>query len=341
MKFRVYKRGGSPYYQLDVSIELPDGKRRRVRESLDVKDYATAKMKGKIRARELQQSPDEETITIAEFKEEYLIYCKDNKGREQFLNERSILKRLVEHFPSMLMRNLNSRLADQFITSLRKPKLEHGKEVQLSSASVNSYIRFFRSIFNTAIRWNYITTNPFVGAKHLPVQMEPPRILSIREISSIMTTTQHHLPHLVPVWEFCLGTGLRRSELIRLKPEDFDFERSIIIVRGKRKKLRWVPMLPQARKIALQRAELQKPFPFTGEYLTKKYMRMARKANVSNTSLHDLRRAYGSYLIYRGISRDVVMKLLGHDDFNTTDTFYFGISDDVIRQINSLAPPGN
>lgn len=131
------------------------------------------------------------------------------------------------------------------------------------------------------------------------------------------------------------GCGLRRSELVGLRLDDYDQSDRSLSVLGKGQKLRVVfvssmvlPLLErwlqirgwasgplflritQVDRVVLKRLSSQAVYRLTA--------RVARIAGVARPSPHDFRRSFVSDLLDRGADLSSVQKLAGHADANTT-----------------------
>jgi integrase len=333
------RRRGKVYF-LDATVD-----NHRIRESLETEDRTVASMRAKIRLRELAGPQTVKDPTVDEFREEYLEYSRAHASVGEVNNRRSALKRLSKEFPGLKLSELSPKIADLFTARLLKPTgkktiVRRGKSIEVdvppvSPGGVNSYVRTLRSALNIALRWKYASVNPFAGIPRMFVQSEPPKVLSRKEIAALMMMTKNHYPEMLDLFNFALVTGLRRSEIVRLQWEDVDLERNILIIRGKRKKLRYVPMLKKARAILESRRIFVRPFIFTADKVTDKFGKVRAMAGVDAT-FHDFRRAFASYCLSCGISREVVQKILGHESFSTTDEFYFGIKPELIERFAAM-----
>jgi integrase/recombinase XerD len=141
--------------------------------------------------------------------------------------------------------------------------------------------------------------------------------------------------------------GLRRSELINLKPGDIDSARGLVIIRqGKGRKDRIVP-LPEKILDNLRiyyRAYRPGTWLFEGQYknsqysptsLTKVLHRAVLKARIAKpVSLHWLRHSYATHLLEQGTDIKVIQELLGHQSTKTTE-IYTHVSTKNIQQIKS------
>jgi integrase/recombinase XerD len=131
------------------------------------------------------------------------------------------------------------------------------------------------------------------------------------------------------------GTGLRRSELVRLDIEDFDSESGVLTIRGKGEQARTAYVIVEARAIldrwlrlrGISPGPMFLPVTKSGHLLTKRLTcegvahilsKRAGIAKVERFSSHDLRRSFVTHLLDAGADLAVVQKLAGHRQISTT-----------------------
>jgi site-specific recombinase XerD len=128
--------------------------------------------------------------------------------------------------------------------------------------------------------------------------------------------------------------GLRRQELIDLKPEDYDAKESEVRVKsGKGGKGRTVPIIPWAAKLLTEYIEKERPSesqvdrlflasngkPLTGDMVGNRVKKACRDAGLKDTfSPHTLRHAFCIYLLRGGAGLRVVNELAGHTKLSAT-----------------------
>jgi integrase/recombinase XerD len=141
--------------------------------------------------------------------------------------------------------------------------------------------------------------------------------------------------------------GLRRSELINLRPTDIDSKRGIVIIRqSKGKKDRIAPLSPKILEMLREYYIGYKPktWLFEGQIENTKYderslsnvlKQALTKSNISKpVSLHWLRHSYATHLLESGTDLRYIQELLGHSSSKTTE-IYTHVSTKSIQQIKS------
>lgn len=301
---------------------------KRIRRSLDTKDKTLARMKSRIMERDLAGIIVKPSTTFEEFKKEYFTWAESIKSPRTIEVERSCMKIFASITKMYKLSELNPHTIDSFIAKITKTN---------SAATANYYIRTLRSIFNTAVRWQSIHTNPFATTKLLRFELSPPRILSRDEIHKIFKYVRTNAQPYLQLYTFYLLTGLRRNEALHLKWQDIDFARNVIIIKHtKGKRFRYVPMLQKVVKLLKSRRGLPQPFTFPIDKVSKTYKNCAVLAGITDTKLHDLRKSFASYLSEAGIAPILVQKWLGHESYRITDEHYIGTTEEQWKSILNL-----
>lgn len=141
--------------------------------------------------------------------------------------------------------------------------------------------------------------------------------------------------------------GLRRSELLNLKPNDIDSKRNIVIIRqSKGKKDRITPLSPKILELLRAYYTIYKPkiFLFEGQksgsiYSEKSLQSVLKqalqKAKINKpVTLHWLRHSYATHLLESGTDLRYIQELLGHNSSKTTE-IYTHVSTKSLQQIKS------
>jgi integrase len=145
-----------------------------------------------------------------------------------------------------------------------------------------------------------------------------------------------------------LYTGMRRSELFKLKWNDVDFDRGFIhIVGPKGKKSQKIPLNDLARELLLnhERPYLNSPYVFPGRNgnqrvdVKHQVNRIKKRADLPKDfrPLHGLRHAYASMLASSGqVDLYTLQKLLTHKSPQMTQR-YAHLRDDALRRASDIA----
>jgi len=150
-----------------------------------------------------------------------------------------------------------------------------------------------------------------------------PRSLSLEEFTKIILRTPKKRFKLA----FGLGffSGLRVSEVVKLKPEDIDFKRRTILIKeSKGGKDRIVP-LPKNMPISYFKLL---PFRYKNvksgsrslQITFMKYLRAA-KLDKKGISFHSLRHSFATRALQQGMPINQVQLLMGHTNLSTTSIY--------------------
>lgn len=156
--------------------------------------------------------------------------------------------------------------------------------------------------------------------------------------------------------EVLFSTGMRISELCKLRKKDIDGSGKIFIM-GKGKKERFVYLTPRAKHflevyLGTRDDKLDALFiPFRGSnskksdkkistnYLQSKIKEYREKLRINvPTSAHSLRHGFATYLAEQGASPAAIQVLLGHESLNTT-TRYVHSSDKFAKETHTKFHP--
>jgi integrase len=123
---------------------------------------------------------------------------------------------------------------------------------------------------------------------------------------------------LVPaVAKFALHTAARQGEILRLRRDQVDVKRRVMILRDtKNGDDRVVPLSKEALDILMERlrapADVPRVFPVTRDSIASAWGRMLKRAAIEDFRFHDLRHEATSRLFERGLSIMEVQRITGH-----------------------------
>lgn len=141
--------------------------------------------------------------------------------------------------------------------------------------------------------------------------------------------------------------GLRRSELLHLKPADIDSKRNIVFIRqSKGRKDRIVPL---SLKILVMLRDYYitynpKTWLFEGQNINEQYSEQSLQSVLKQAlfktkinkpvTLHWLRHSYATHLLESGTDLRYIQELLGHSSSKTPE-IYTHVSTKSLQQIKS------
>ena len=184
---------------------------------------------------------------------------------------------------------------------------------------------------------------------------QQPHILSRRQIQALIQAAPALQDKLVVIIMY--ATGMRVSEVAKLKWQDFDFDRNLIYVRrGKGNADRIVSMPNTFRQNFIQLAELANfegyVFParqigrrnrrYIGRHISTRSLQrliktLAERAAITKrVTPHSFRHAFATHLLENGTDIRFIQKLLGHRNLDTTVIYTKVAKLNVARVTNPL-----
>lgn len=178
-----------------------------------------------------------------------------------------------------------------------------------------------------------------ISEKKLPI------VLSPAEIRQLLASTYNH-KHRVML-SLIYAAGLRRSELLNLRPSDIDGDSGQLFIRaGKGKKDRCIFLSEKSLQMlrTYYKAYRPKTWLFEGEKPGSQYTESSIQ-NVFRTSmkrsgirkpatLHSLRHSFATHLMNSGTDTRIIQELLGHSSIKTTE-IYTHVSTKELKKIKS------
>jgi site-specific recombinase XerD len=198
-------------------------------------------------------------------------------------------------------------------------------EKALSASSINAILSACKSFYDFLLDEGLVKGNPFVSRKlRVKEPDKKPAFLTEEELKKVKEAMETLPRHIELAFETMLWTGLRVSEVASLTGEDVIEEEGRIFLRvrsGKGQKERLVPVMDKEVAWGLLRLSREKG----GEVLfgvkagtLKDYAYKIKRASGVDFHSHRLRHTLATRLLAKGVSIDVVQKVLGHASINTT-----------------------
>lgn len=172
-----------------------------------------------------------------------------------------------------------------------------------------------------------------------------PVVLSEDEVRSILKSVSN-LKHKAIIY-LVYSSGLRVGEVVRLKAEDIDYQRMVLVVRqGKGKKDRVTLLSKLSLEVIKSYREKYRPeewlFPgqnekdhITERTVQKVFENACKAAQIEkDVSVHTLRHSFATHLLEGGTDLRYIQELLGHNSSKTTE-IYTHVSTKSIGRIQS------
>lgn len=237
--------------------------------------------------------------------------------------------------------------------------LVHLSSISLSERTINRKLSSLKSYYKYLLKIGEIERSPAAGLKTLKQYNKVQLPFSEDEMLNLFDMEEMFPDDFVGIrdklmMEMFYQTGMRRSELIQLKPDDVDFAQKQLKVLGKRNKERIIPLsdrlLEEIERYLVFRSHILK----NGEknlFLTEKgkpfYDKLVYNlvnnylSNISTKqkkSPHMLRHSFATHLLNRGADLNAVKELLGHSNLAATQVYTHGSIDQLKKVFNQAHP---
>lgn len=329
-------RDDVPYARVQWADET--GKRRQKEKKADNKSHAHRLIKSMLR--ELDdfgtRSLDTESMTFDQlvdtYQEHHLQPAKYVDGRKvsglrSLHTHKYTIVILKDYFGKRKLRSITYGDLSRF--RLERINTPTKQDRPRSVTTVNRELEVLRNMFNFAYREGWILRNPFTSGPPLiqkSHEKKRERILTPEEEECLLAACTGRKVHLKPIIICALDTGMRRGEILSLSWDDIDMQERLINIKAHHTKTE------QERTLAITN-RLYEELSLLLESPTRKnedrvfgvvnnvkrsFLSACKIAGVDGLRLHDLRHTFATRLIERGIPSEIVSKLLGHNNLNTT-----------------------
>jgi len=215
----------------------------------------------------------------------------------------------------------------------------------LSKTSVARALAALRSLYRWLAQEGVVDQNPaaLVATPKLPKKL--PRVPTIEEVNTVLDSKMQECSAFnqrdLAILELLYGCGIRNSELIGINVDDIRWSNEVVLVRGKGRKERYVPLgesanaavrayLPLRQKILAETkrmAERALLINLRGSRLTTRSVgRIVKQIAVANglspdVHPHTLRHAFGTHMLEEGADLRAIQEMLGHERLSTTQWY--------------------
>lgn len=220
-------------------------------------------------------------------------------------------------------------------------------EKDYSPTSITRKIASLRGFFKWVCANEISPADPTLTLEQPKVPQRLPKVMTMQEINEILNQDLTKIQRVM--LELLYGCGLRVSELVNLKINNYDLKGKFLECTGKGSKDRIVPMGNKAceaiRDYLNERDFLIKKFNLAtkqllindkGKNVTRQevytFIHEQGKKIHKAISPHTLRHSFATHLLENGADLRVVQELLGHSDVSTTQ-LYTHISKKRLKEV--------
>ncbi|MFZ9035840.1 MAG: site-specific tyrosine recombinase/integron integrase [Francisellaceae bacterium] len=224
-------------------------------------------------------------------------------------------------------------LSDSDIKTWIKALSNTGKKAK----TIQRHLSAVRSFLNYLVEQSIIHQNPALKIKAPKAAKMLPKTLDVDEMQSLLDHDFDDSLKIrdVAMLELIYSSGLRLSELIKLKLGDIDRHQKLMHVTGKGNKERILPIGSKAllqldkwlnRRLQFSPQDDHLFVTLKGQKITERQVQKRFEqygALFANKHIHPhmLRHAFASHLLESSKDLTAVQKLLGHSDISTTEIY--------------------
>jgi site-specific recombinase XerD len=215
-----------------------------------------------------------------------------------------------------------------------------------------------RSFFDWGVTVGHLETNPADRLPKVKVAEQQPRAIADKDLGKVLAVIRDKRDALL--FNLLADTGLRVSEALSIRLSDIRLHANQVTVVGKGNRERTVYMnkcrsltllkqflkangwLAKDQETIVEDGLLFRPIeakqrhglpgqPIHYSVVQKSWKRYCAAAGAGDLTIHQLRHTHATQLINDGVRVEVVQKILGHRNLQTTQR-YASVSDETVRK---------
>lgn len=281
-------------------------------------------------------------------------YCERNIGKVTIMNYKRLLKYILPIIGNYKLSKITPYILDDMYSDLFKGV----KEKELSYNSKYDYYKLINVMFNQAVKWEFLSTNPNLKAQKPKKEKVERKFYDIDQAKEFLSCLKNEPIKYKALLTLALDSGARRGEISALRWSDLDFNANTLIIdnslkvvngevdekKPKTNSSNRVIILSEATMEVLKEykewqdnyiKELGSKWKGTDRIFTndvgghmnpstcyKIFCKVTKKYGLEHIRFHDLRHTSASILINNGVNFKAVSERLGHSSINITSEIY-------------------
>ncbi len=256
------------------------------------------------------------------------------------------LQRFQEFLGELTLRDVDRKLLRTFIAGIA----EKGSSKRTQARRVSA----LRTFFAYALTAQWVDHNPMLEIERPKQEQRIPQFLTFEQV--LLLFQQPRTDTLLglrdrAILELLYSSGLRNSELVGLNNEDLDLKGLSVLLRGKGRKERLVPITSIAAdwlsRYLHHKERPKNPATFLNRHgtrlssrsLDRTFLRYLRTSGIAGrVTPHTLRHSVATHWLENGMDLKSIQTLLGHTSLAAT-VIYTHVSTKLKRQVYDKAHP--
>ena len=293
-----------------------------------------------------ERSQLREAPRFSDMIDRYLVEHVPHLAKTNASDQKSMLTKLVApHWATKLVTEITAHDVAKLLNIIAKGRARPSKEKPNTRAHkrqgakptpirANRVGEVLRKMFTLAVGWGWRTDNPASAFKKR-IENERERFLSQEEIGKLAGALDAASDQRAAgIIRLCMLTGSRVGEVRQARFEQFNLELgswSKPAAITKQRKIHRIPISADVAAIVRQRGLLVprgNPWLFPGDTpgqpvkeIRRFWINIQKQAKLPEVRIHDLRHTFASLLVSGGASLEMIGKLLGHSQMQTTQRY--------------------
>jgi len=256
-----------------------------------------------------------------EIVEEYKVWLEiQGKSKNTIKTYSGIIKKFLEFLINngviitdtrSINNSLDKNLILRFLAELKVKKKLDSNSLRLYVRAISSFLKFLD---------NESLAKQIKAPK---VDKRLPKFITFDELNKLLENANNHRDKLII--KFLFYTGVRVSELVKIKKNDIIFEEGFVKVYGKGGKERIVPIpkdLLNELKEYINKINTENIFPLSSRQVERVINNIAKKAGINKkVTPHVLRHSLATTLLSKGVDIRYIQEILGHSSLNITQIY--------------------
>jgi len=268
--------------------------------------------------------------------------------------------RLIPYFGNMVMEQITPFVIQKFYNSLRRDnERKDGKTGKLSEMTIRQIHLFLSSLFEKAVKWQFISVNPIKRVDAPKVKKQNYSVYDTPQLDIAFEIIDKEALKYKLIFTLAAICGLRRGEVLGLRWSDVELtkrklninqvsqyikDKGIIFKKPKTHNSQRILSIPEPliglfEEYRIEQDCLKKQVgslwqnsellftqwdgtPMFPDSISKWFYRLVKKNKLPHLCFHGLRHTSASIMVSKGIDIKTVSGILGHADIQTTLNIY-------------------
>jgi len=311
--------------ELVATEEMAEKELRKAQTLIDENRYLEIRRKSK--------------ITLGKLGNRYLQWC-NSEGQKAFEDKSNRLRRMIHFFgENILLGDVDVQLLEGYKAHRRSHPSARGP---IQPATINRDLANFKHMLTKAVEWGLLTENVGTKVKLLKVKNQILRYLTGKELQKLIAAASTYLKAIIIL---AVNTGLRKSELLRLRWPEINFRTGYIeLLDQKNGEMSYIPMNKDVKE-ALRKIprRLDTPYIFCKKNgqppvdIKHHFYKALKQSGIAHCNFHSLRHTFASHLAMSEVDLPAIRELMRHKSYAMTLRYAHLSSQHTQKAVDTLS----